>query len=261
MTDDEKKHFILKLLISDQFIGVCPDSSKLIPSTKPPLTLSEVNTLCRQMESTGDLKTSSTKDHAQVGELVIIPTTSSRDAHNIKKYLHIGTVNNIEKTLLQFLIENYSPRQIRINHILVASSYPVYDTIQELKKLVKNKLIQMQPPPTDLMHDSNNKLIDDHENAFENLNIPISAYITPTGKSYFTHNYLTENKTSYQFGDNTNFIGGDNFGKQKNHSSSYNNSDKGHKSKVGVLIKWVSIILGVAASVATIYAVYRQFNP
>src|SRR6185312_11884890 len=86
MTDNGKKHAILKLLVDFRQKSICPDTSDLINAITPPLSISEVNILCRQLEKEGTLKITTTKDNNRNGTLIIIPTVETVDIFNTGKY-------------------------------------------------------------------------------------------------------------------------------------------------------------------------------
>jgi hypothetical protein len=203
MTADEKKHFILQQLSLDSFKGISADTSQLTLCVNPPLTVSEVNVLCRDMEYKVPLNITTTKESGDT--LNVLQTQTAIDAFKTGKYLFLNSIDNIEFEVLNFLYDKSISTQTRINHILVSSSHTVFETTETLKKLVDYGFIKMQPPPVDLRF-NDTKLIEDHVIAFENINRPIKASITIPGKTYFKQHYMDNNKPNQTFNGPTNYI-------------------------------------------------------
>lgn len=212
MTADEKKHFILDIIVNTT--DKTRFDTSFIASVLG-LNVSEVNNLCRELISLDDLKDSSSKDN--VGTLTVVCFTQGADSFNTSKYLHLNSIDNIEFEILNFLYNKSTSTRTRINHILVSSSLTVFETTEILKNMVEAKLIQMHPQPLDLRYTSDNKLIDNHVLAFENIHRPINANITHEGKTYFKQQYMDQNGTTIN--DNSIKVGGDFVGNLASHSS------------------------------------------
>jgi hypothetical protein len=230
MTTNEKKHFILQHLSLDQFNGRSADTSQLALCVSPPLTVSEVNVLCRDMEYEVPLKIYSHKDSGET--LDILQTQNAIDAFKTGKYLLLNSIDNIEFEILNFLYNKSTSTRTRINHILVSSSMTVFETTEILKNMVEANLIQMQPQPLELRYTNDNELIDNHVLAFESIHRPIKANITIQGKAYFKQQYMDNDKPHQTFNGPTNFIGGDNHGRQTLLTNQTNTDQQVEKKKL-----------------------------
>ncbi len=208
MTADEKKHFILDIIVNTP--STTRFDTSFIASVLR-LTISEVNTLCRELIAVNDLKNASSKEN--IGTITVMCFTQGADSFNTAKYLYLNSMDNIEFEVLNFLYDKSISTQTRINHILVSSSHTVYETTETLKKMVDQDFIKMQPPPVDLRY-NDTKPIENHVIAFEDINRPIKASITIHGKTYFKQQYMDNNKPNQNFYGQTNYIEGDNHGEQ-----------------------------------------------
>lgn len=194
MTKDEKKHFILDTIVNTP--NITRFDTSFIASVLN-ITISDANILCRELIEADDLKDFSSMDNR--GTVSVGGFTKATDAFNESKYLFMGSIDNIEFEILNYLKDKSTTEQTRINHILVASTSSVLHTTELLKKMIEDELIIMTPPPLSLRNDSNNKLIENHVLAFENLQRPIKANITFKGKTYFKEHFMDDNRTTNHF--------------------------------------------------------------
>ncbi len=244
MTTDEKKHFILDIIVNT------PDKTRFDTSfiaSVLGLEISDVNNLCRDLISQNDLKDSTTLDN--VGTLTVVCFTQGADSFNTAKYLHLNSIDNIEFEVLNFLYYKSISTQTRINHILVSSSLTVFETTEALALMVDNGLIKVNDTPQMFRYTNDNKLIDNHVLAFENIHRPIKANITTQGKTYFKQQYMDNDKPHQTFNGPTNYISGNNHGQQTLLTNQTNNDQQVEKKtlihKIWNLISENKLVTGI----------------